>query len=90
METDQKSKIPRTFRTPRYLKILEKDTYGVFVDLVCETDRKDEAGNAIREKLRTIGPIQVLRPARLDEKENVVMRTVNPDTFQEIELVPLT
>ena len=43
--------------------------------------------NGVKEKIKSLGPIAVLREARADEKQTVVMKTVHPKTGSVIELV---
>jgi hypothetical protein len=81
---DKKPKMPKTFLSPAYIKVLEKNLYGLFRNL--EVEEKGQ-----REKLREIGPIKLLRKAKLpDEDKQVVIRTVDPKTGEAIGLVEVS
>lgn len=85
MEEDQdKPKAPKTYLSKAYLKHLEKNLYGLFRNLEIE----DEHGN--REKIKEIGPLKMLRKAKLPEEDKrVVLKTYEPATQEEIGLVEL-
>ena len=76
-------KEPRLFLGPGYLKVTERNTYGLFRDLFSEhVDPKTLEKE--RVKLREVGPIGIFREAEGDEL--VEMRTVHPVTGKELKL----
>lgn len=82
--SDQK-KVPRTFMGKAYLQELERDLYGLFRNIEVEEIGKD--GKPVREKLKAIGPIRLLREARKGEETQVVLRTFHPTENRPLDLV---
>jgi hypothetical protein len=72
-------KVPRTFASQAYLRELDKGIFGLYRDVLVEDEKTGQ-----REKAGKIGPISLLRPAK--EGENVVLRTVHPQTQELLEL----
>ncbi len=73
----------RYFLGKAFLREVDPGTFGLFRDLLEET--KDPAnGKAIREKLKSLGPLQVFR--RIENDERPDLRTIDPKTGQEISL----
>lgn len=87
---DQKAKLPRTFLSKAYLMVLEDKTYGLYRNIEMETDKVGSDGKKIREKVKAIGPLKVLREAERGEDELVVLKTVHPETFRELALVEVS
>ena len=70
--------LPRTFMTPAYLEEIDTGTYGLFRDIMIETDEKGEDGQFLREKFgKRIGPVFILRRALDSEQPD--MTTSLPD-----------
>lgn len=83
----EEPKAPRSFAGKGYVMELENNLYGVFRDVLVETDKKDDQGNVIREKAGKIGPLSLLRRAR--DGERVVMQTFDHRTNTVILLTPV-
>lgn len=78
----------KMFASPAFLKPLEKGLFGLFRNIEVEyRDKTDNHGERVREKLKTIGPIKVLRVAQPGEEQLIRLRTVHPDTGDLLELV---
>lgn len=79
---EEKPKVPKTYLTKAYVKQLEKGLYGLFRNLEFEDDK------GVREKVKEIGPIRLLREAKMpDEDKQVVLKTYDPIRQIEIGLV---
>ncbi len=80
-----KPAVPRTFASGAYLKIIDKNLYGLYRDILVETDQKDLTGHPLREKTgKSIGPIALLR--RAEKGEFVYLRTQHPTTGEQLDL----
>lgn len=80
----------RVFMSAAYIMEIEPKTYGLYRNIEMETDRVGPDGKKIREKVKAIGPIRLLREAEPGEEQLVVLRTVHPETFKELSLVEIT
>lgn len=82
--------INRTYLGKAYLKKLESKTYGLFRNLMMETDEPaDVMGTMKAEKIKELGPLKVLREAEKGEEKLVVLRTHDPVENRELSLVEL-
>ena len=88
-EIVEKKKVPRTFLSKAYIMELEKGLWGLYRDLLVETDVKDEkTGDQIREKVgKPLGPIGLLREMQKGEEEHVVLRSYDAKSDKLLELV---
>ena len=78
----------RTFLGKAYLQILERNLYGIFRDVLVEED-DPKTGKPVREKLKSLGPLKLLREAEKGEEQRVVLRSHHPVENREISLVEL-
>lgn len=76
----------RYFMGKGYIMELEKGLFGLFRNVEVESVDK-KTGKSFREKIKAIGPISLLREAKADEMQRVVLRTIHPTTYKEIALV---
>lgn len=80
----------RTFLEAAFLKRLERKTYGLFRNMVMETDEDDNVmGTKKREFIKELGPLKVLREAEPGEEKFVVLKTIDPDTQKELSLIEI-
>ena len=77
---------PRVFMSPAFLKVIEKDTYGLFRNIEIETFDKTK-GHPMREQAGEIGPIKVLREAEAGEELKIVLETWHPTEKRMLKLV---
>jgi hypothetical protein len=89
VEDAKQKKMPRTFMSPAFLKVIEKNTYGLYRSVEVETfDRK--RGYPVRESAGEIGPIRVLREMETGEEGLVVLETFHPIEKRMMKLVEVT
>ena len=79
-------KVPRTFLSPAYLKVIEDKTFGLFRSVTIEEFDRTR-GYPVRVPAGEIGPIRVLREAEPGEEARVVLKTFHPLTMKELSLV---
>ena len=80
----------RVFMSAAYVMEIEPKTYGLYRNIEMETDQTGPDGKKVREKIKAVGPIRLLREAEPGEEQKVVLRTVHPETFKELNLVEMT
>ena len=86
--TKEKQKVPRTFLTAAYLQEVEKGVFGLFRNIEVE-EPNERTGKAVREKVKAVGPISLLREARKGEEEKIVLHSFHPVSKRPIALVEL-
>jgi hypothetical protein len=87
MSEQEKEESPRVFAGPGFVMQLEPGLYGIFRSVMTE-ERDPKTGKMVREKMgRNIGPLGLLREAKEGEDNLVVIRTIHPETQNEIKLV---
>jgi hypothetical protein len=79
---------PKVFASPAFLKIMDKDVYGLFRSIIVE-EFNETTGKTVREKVKDVGPISLLRELRKGEDKKVVLRTHHPVDNRELSLVEL-
>jgi hypothetical protein len=81
---------PKVWLSAAYLRILEPNVFGLYRDALVE-EKDQRTGKVTREKTgKPIGPIRLLREAKMPEEDKVVvLRTVHPTTGKEIALVEI-
>ncbi len=87
----EKKDVPRTFLSKAYIVELEKGLWGLYRDVLVETNEFDKEGKPIREKVgKPLGPIGVLREMQKGEEEKVILRSYDPKLDKLLELVKAT
>jgi hypothetical protein len=77
----------KIFASAAFLKVLEKNLYGLYRSILVELDELGPDGKPIREKVKDVGPISLLREARKGEEDKVVLRSHHPKEDRELALV---
>jgi hypothetical protein len=86
VEEKKKLKMPRTFMSKAYIQELEKGLFGLYRNIEME-EPDPKTGKPVREKIKAIGPIKLLREAQKGEEKRVVLVTVHPVELRELALV---
>ena len=82
--------INRTYLGKAFLKRLERKTYGLFRNLMMETDEPENVmGGKKAEVIKELGPLKVLREAEKGEEKEVVLRTIDPIDQRELSLIEI-
>lgn len=82
--------VNRTYLSKAFLKRLERKTYGLFRNLMMETDKQANVmGSMEAEIVKEIGPLKVLREAEKGEETLVVLKTFDPVDHRELSLIEI-
>ena len=74
----------RYFLSRAYLVVLEPGLYGLYRNVECE-EPNPKTGKVVREKIKAVGPLVVLRETK--EGEQPEMKTVHPVSGKELSLI---